>query len=177
VLLAGAAIAVVAAFVILRSITDESAGSDRSITAGATTTLTATTPPATTGVVATTTTSTTTTTVAPAAKTDATIVVVNASGVGGSATALSNELAADGYATAPVANSSGPRLERSIIYYVEQDPRALGVARLLAEQMPTAQTLPMPAPPPLDRPLNAATVAVMLGTDAAGRPLAELRGG
>jgi hypothetical protein len=88
-----------------------------------------------------------------------------------------SELAAAGYITAPVANATGPRLEQSIIYYVEGDPDALGVARLLAEQIPTAQTLPMPNPPPLDRPLNRATVALLLGRDAAGRSLAELQAG
>ena len=121
-----------------------------------------------------TTTSTTTTTVAPTASKSAAIVVVaNASGLGGSATAMTAELAANGYTTAPVANSTGPRLEQSMIYYLQGDPAALAVARLLAEQIPTARTAPMPDPPPLDRPLNRATVALLLGTDAAGRPLAE----
>ena len=105
------------------------------------------------------------------------VVVANASGVDGSATAMTRDLAADGYTVAPVANTTGPPLERSIIYYLETSPASLGVARLLAEQIPTAQTLPMPQPPPLDRPLNGATVALMLGSDAAGRPLAELRTG
>jgi len=41
---------------------------------------------------------------------------------------------AEGYTTAPVANTTGPRLERSIIiYYLVQDPALLAVARLLAE--------------------------------------------
>jgi len=40
---------------------------------------------------------------------------------------------AEGYTTAPVANTTGPRLERSIIYYLVQDPAPLAVARLLAE--------------------------------------------
>ena len=82
---------------------------------------------------------------------------------------------AEGYTTAPVANTTGPRLERSIIYYLVEDPASLAVARLLAEQIPTAQTLAMPEPPPLDRPLNGATVALLLGRDAAGQSLAELQ--
>ena len=85
-----------------------------------------------------------------------------------------SELEAAGYNTAPVANTTGPRLERSIIYYLEEDPASLAVARLLAQQIPTVQTLAMPEPPPLDRPLNGATVA-LLGRDAAGRSLAELQ--
>ncbi len=90
---------------------------------------------------------------------------------------MTAQLAAVGYATTGVANATGPRLERSIIYYVEGDPDALAVAGLLAAQIPTAQTLPMPQPPPLDRPLNGATVALILGRDAAGRPLTELQTG
>jgi len=84
---------------------------------------------------------------------------------------MTAELAAAGYTTAPVANATGPRLERSVIYYLAGDPTSVAVARLLAEQIPSAQTLPMPRPPPLDRPLNRATVALMLGRDVAGRPL------
>ena len=103
--------------------------------------------------------------------------MANASGLDGSATAMTADLAADGYSTVPVANATGPRLEQSIVYYLDDDPGALGVARLLVEQIPTAKTLPMPNPPPLDRPLNGATVALLLGLDAAGRPLAELQTG
>ena len=180
VVLAGAAIAVIAGFLILRSITDPAAGSEAVVGDVATTTVAA--PASTTGmslsIETTTTTSTTSTTVAPrASKSDATVVVANASGVDGSATAMTADLAAAGYTTAPVANATGPRLEQSIIYYLQGDAASLGVARLLAEQIPTAQTLPMPQPPPLDRPLSAATVALLLGRDAAGRPLAELQTG
>ena len=76
-----------------------------------------------------------------------------------------------------MANSTGPQLPTSIVYYLPSNPSALGVAQLLAAQIPTAQTQPMPDPPPLDRPLGAATVALMLGQDAAGRSLADLRPG
>src|SRR4029077_1783825 len=101
------------------------------------------TPPATSGPPPTTatvtTTTTTTTAVAPVvSKSDAVVVVANASGVNRSATAMTAELAADGYATTGVANATGPRLERSIIYYVDSNPAAFAVARLLAQQIPTA---------------------------------------
>jgi len=182
-LLVAAAVAVIAGFVVLRSITeqvDESesiVGSDIAASHVATTTVTAA-PMSTAArpLSTTTTTSTTSTTVASsAAKSDAIVVVANASGVDRSATAMISELEAEGYTTAPVANTTGPRLERSIIYYLVEDPASLAVARLLAEQIPTAQTLAMPEPPPLDRPLNGATVALLLGRDAAGRSLAELQ--
>ena len=177
--LAVAAVAVIAGFLILRSITDPDAGSDDVASDAATTTINA--PQTTTGmtlpnVETTTTTSTTTTTIVPIVpKSAATVVVANASGLDGSATAMTSALTADGYKTIPVANATGPRLEQSIIYYLQGDRGSLGVARLLAEQIPSARTLPMPQPPPLDRPLNGATVALLLGKDAAGRPLAELQ--
>jgi cytoskeletal protein RodZ len=177
--LAAAAIAVFVGFLILRSVTDETPGTDETADAagGSVDTPTSTTvvaeAVASTGP-STSTTTTTTTTLPPASKSDATVVVVNASGVDRSATAMSDELSADGYTTAPVANTTGPYLENSVIYYLSGDDSALGVAQLIAEQIPTARTLPMPQPPPVDRPLEGATVALMLGQDAAGRPLAEL---
>jgi hypothetical protein len=177
--LAAAAVAVVVGFLILRSVTDETAGSDDTADAVGESVGTPTSTTVVAEIVASTgpstsTTTTTTTTLPPASKSDATVVVVNASGVDRSATAMSDELSADGYTTAPVANTTGPYLENSVIYYLSGDDAALGVAQLIAEQIPTARTMPMPQPPPLDRPLGGATVALMLGQDAAGRPLAEL---
>ena len=176
VVLAVAVVAVIAGFLILRSITDATeGGGDALEEVPSATTTDPTTPPSTAASSTTTTSTTTTTTTPPASKADATVVVANASGVDGSATDMSEELEGAGYTVAPVANATGPRLERSVIYYVDGDQGALGVARLLAEQIPTAQTEPMPDPPPLDRPLDAATVALLLGRDAAGRSLAALQ--
>jgi cytoskeletal protein RodZ len=181
--LALAAAAVIAGFLILRSVTAQPAADEVSgASTHATATVAATAPP-TTGAATTTsttaapTTTSTTTTVPGPAKSDATVVVANASGVGGSATKMTAQLAANGYTTAPVANATGPRLDHTVIYYVAADPAAQGVARLLAAQIPSAQTLPLPDPPPLDRPLNRATVVLMLGRDTAGRPLAQLQTG
>jgi hypothetical protein len=173
-----AAVAVIAGVVILRSVTGPAEGSD-DVVAGPGVTAAASEPPSTTAAATTTTSTstTTTTTLPPASKTDATVIVANASGIGGSATAMDADLDADGYTTGEVANSTGPRLDESIIYFVEDDPGALGVARLIAEQIPTANTVPMPAQPPLDRSLGDATVALLLGLDAAGRSLADLAGG
>jgi hypothetical protein len=176
-----AAVAVIAGFVVLRSVTDPASESDVATRDAAT--IVSSTPgstisaalPSTTSVTSSTTTSTTTTTIVPrASKSDATVVVANASGVDRSATAMSDQLAADGYTMAPVANATGPRLEWSVLYYLEGDVASQGVALLLAEQIPTARTRPMPDPPPLDRPLNGATVALLLGLDAAGRSLSDL---
>jgi cytoskeletal protein RodZ len=183
VVLVAATVAVIAGFVVLRSVTDPAEGSDEAtgdaapiVSSTPVSTISAA-PRSTTGGTSSTTTSTTTTVAPRASKTDATVVVANASGVDRSATAMTEELEADGYTTAPVANATGPYLERSVIYYLEGDDASLGVARLLAEQIPTARTLPMPDPPPLDRPLDGATVAFLLGRDAAGRSLSDLATG
>jgi hypothetical protein len=170
--LAVAAVCVIVGLAILRSVTGpaedaDAGGADPAVTQ----------PPSTSVPDTTTTTSTsttTTTTLPPASKTDATVVVANANGIGGSATAMAAELEANGYTTGEVANATGQRLEGSIIYFDESDPKARGVARLLAEEIPTAATVPLPAQPPLDRPLGNATVALLLGRDAAGKSLAEL---
>jgi cytoskeletal protein RodZ len=181
VVILAAAAAVIAGFVILRSVTDPDTG-PADATGGAATSVspapesTVSATSVTTSTLPSTSTSTSTTTTLPrASKSDAVVLVANASGVDRSATAMTEELAADGYTTsASVANATGPHLERSIIYYLEGDVGAQGVANLLAEQIPTARALPMPDVPPLDRPLNDATVALLLGTDAAGRSLADL---
>ena len=107
VVLAAAAITVITGFVILGSVTNETDGSDDVVSGGATTSSVAA-PETTTSPSLNTSTSTTstTTTVAPSAsKSDAVVVVANASGVGGSATAMIAELAAAGYTMAPVANA------------------------------------------------------------------------
>jgi len=182
VVLGCAAAAVIAGLVILRSVTaspgiaDPAVADTAPVVASPPSSPAPTTTPSTTSTAATTTTTTTTTSV-PAARSDATIVVANASGVQGSATAMADELEVAGYTVAPVANAPGQRIEQSIIYVVATDPKAAGVAGLLAQQIPTAQTLPMPAQPPLDRPLAGATVALLLGRDVAGRPLATLTTG
>lgn len=178
VVLAVAAVAVFAGVLLLQTVTEPDTGSDEEARVAVTTTLPApvSTTPFTLDTTSTSTT-TTTTTIPTASKGDATIVVANASGINRTATAMSDALAADGYTVTPVANTTGPQLERSIIHYVEGDAAAQGVARLLGEQIPTAQVLPLPNPAPLDRPLGAATVVFLLGRDAAGRSLAELQNG
>jgi LytR cell envelope-related transcriptional attenuator len=174
--LAAAGIAVIAGFFILRSVTDEPDESDsRAPTAATTSEPVSTTSLPSTTTTTTTTAPSTTTTIAPSvSKSEATVVVANASGVDGSATAMTEDLDDAGYTTGEVSNSTGSPVNQSIIYYIEGNPTSLGVAQLLAEQIPTARTVRMPQPPPIDRPLSGATVVLMLGRDAAGRPLDEL---
>jgi hypothetical protein len=176
--LALAAVAVIAGLLILRSVTGDSTGDDDRADASSTATTTTTTSLVpvviTVGPVAS---SSTTVAVPTAAKSDAILIVANASGVGGSATSMLAQLRADGYTTSRVANVTGGRLEQSVIYYVAGQPAAEAVARLLSAQVPQAQVAPMPDPPPLDRPLGDATVALLIGRDIAGRPLADLATG
>jgi hypothetical protein len=175
VVLALGAVAVIIGLVLLFSITGDSTPSE---TAATPTAVATTTPISVVGIP---TFAPTTTTTAPAAPTagkgDATVLVVNASGVGGSASSMLAALAADGYSASKVANATGGRLAQSVVYFVAGDAAAEAVARLLATQIPQAQVAPMPDPPPIDRPLNGASVALMIGRDIAGRPLADLAAG
>jgi hypothetical protein len=173
IVLAAGIVAVVIGFVILSSISGDSTSPEP----GVTTTAAATPPPI--SIVGIPTAAPTTTIIAgpTAGKGDAPLLVVNASGVGGSATSMLAELAADGYATSKVANSKGARLDQTVVYFIAGDAAAEGVARVLATQIPQAQVQPMPDPPPIDRPLNGATVALLIGRDIAGRSLADLAAG
>jgi hypothetical protein len=173
VVLAVGAVAVIVGLVILFSITGDSTPSETNEA----TTVALTTTPISLVDIPTFAPTTTAPAVPTAAKTDATVLVVNASGVGGSASSMLAQLAADGYSASVVANMTGGRLEQSAVYFVAGDAKAEGVAHLLATQIPQAQVQPMPDPPPIDRPLNGATVALMIGRDIAGRSLADLAAG
>jgi LytR cell envelope-related transcriptional attenuator len=176
IVLAVGVVAVVIGLVILSSISGDSTRPE----AGQAPSAVASTPPI--SIVGIPTAAPTTTAAAAAAaptagKGDAPLLVVNASGVGGSASSMMAELAADGYAASKVANAKGGRLEQTVVYFVAGDAVAEGVARVLSAQIPQAQVEPMPDPPPIDRPLNGATVALMIGRDIAGRSLAGLAAG
>src|SRR5215213_6136116 len=128
IVLAAAAVAVIIGLGILSSISGESTRSPTAETAGAPATSTPI------SVVDIPTAAPTSTTVAAprTRKADAPLLVVNASGVGGSATTMLAQLAADGYAAKKVANAKGGRLDRTVVYYIAGDPAAEGVARLLS---------------------------------------------
>lgn len=120
-------------------------------------------------------TSTTTPTIV---RSGATIAVANASGVGGSAGAMSAALTTEGYeGVGEPGNSTGERLSATIVYFVATDPAAEAVARTLANDLGGVAVEPMPAQRPVDGngDTSTATVLVMLGTDAAGKSISELR--
>ena len=160
-------IAVVVGFFILKSIRDDgdSGGSGGTPTTAA--------PDATSSTLSTAT-SLTPATVAPAdVKTGTKVVVANASGVGGVAGKMSDEIKAVAFDTGKATNSTGPKLSTTVIYYDSTNPAALPVAETLARTMGLAAPQPLPTPIPVAgaKLEDGAGVLLMLGTDKANKPL------
>jgi hypothetical protein len=108
-------------------------------------------------------------------RTGATVSVANASGVGGSAAAMTAALQGAGYTTGEAGNNTtGTNLDATIVYYVAGDAAAQAVAQSVATDMGGVQVQEMPAEPPIDVGLGTSTVLVMVGTDTAGKTLADL---
>lgn len=160
-----AVVAVVAGFLILRSITDDGGSSDD---AGAIATI----PDTVVNTVADTTTSTT----EPLLVTEgATVIVANASGIPGSAGRMSDELAAQGFTMGTPTNATSAGLEESIVYYDPGIAAAKAVADSVARVMGGLTVEVVATPPPVEgATLNGAGVLVMLGTAQADTPIAEL---
>jgi LytR cell envelope-related transcriptional attenuator len=92
--------------------------------------------------------------------------VANVSGVAGSAGALTDQLAGQGYQTAePTNGPEGQQLDATQVLFVDGFEREAGA---LAEQMgaPADGVTAMPAQPPIDP--AGAQIIVLLGTDLAG---------
>jgi hypothetical protein len=176
-----AVVAVVAGFLILRSISD---GGDTSLgleprsngdnvatapddpdAEGSDTTVVPTLPP--------------TTTSPPIVTSGASVVVANANGAAGSASAMSRALE-----TGPGYEMGSPTdvsvavgvIEESVIYYDASIPVAKAVAESLAESLGGVSTIsPIADPPPvIDGTIGTAGVLLMLGADKANMTLAEL---
>jgi LytR cell envelope-related transcriptional attenuator len=169
-----AVIAVIAGFLILRAITNDDSGNDSIGAGGATTNPTGSTPVS-VDVGSLPTSVPGPTTPAGPVRTGATVSVANASGVGGSAAAMSTALQTAGYTMGtPGNNNTGSNLKTSVVYYVDGDAAAQAVAQSVATEMGGVQIAVMPAPPPIDKGLGTSTVLVMVGTDTAGKTLADL---
>ena len=168
-----AVIAVIAGFLILRAVTNDDNGDDglgttnSTVPGGVITTAVGGSTPATPSVAP---------SAEPVAKNAATVSVANASGKAGSAAGMSTALQTAGYTMGTPGNTTGQKLTTSIVYYVDGDASAQGVAALVAADMGGLQTAPMPTPPPIDKGLGTSTVLVMVGTDTAGKTLADLAG-
>lgn len=109
----------------------------------------------------------------------ATVIVANASGVGGTAAQMSTALATVGFGMGDPTNAAGlaDALATSIVYYDTAQAGAQAVAESVARSLGGGVTvLPLPAgTPPVDSGnLNGAGVLLMLGSDKAGKTLAEL---
>jgi hypothetical protein len=119
------------------------------------------------------------TTAPPLVFTGASVMVVNANGQGGTAGQMSRALLTAGFDTVDPTDAAGlpEPLQASIVYYDPAQTAALDVAssvnRVLGGDL---SVLPLPAgtPPVAGGSLNGAGVVLMLGTDKAGRTLDEL---
>ena len=110
--------------------------------------------------------------------TGATVAVANASGIGGSAGAMSTALSTEGYqGLGEPGNATGGGLDASIVYFVAGDVAAQAVAQSIANDLGGVQIAEMPTPRPAEGgSVETVTVLVMLGTDTAGRTIADLSG-
>jgi len=174
-----AVVAVIAGFLILRALTDDDDSADEGGTIAPAVSTTAAGATTTEGSDSSTPGSEVTSTSVAETKVGATIVVANASGIGGSAGEMSGQLTADGYeGVGEPGDSNGDPLPASVVYFAPGDPAAEAVARSIAAALGGVQTTEIPVPPPASGGgVAGATVLVMLGTDAAGKTLDELAGG
>ena len=173
-----AVIAVVAGFLILRSLSDDDgtmAGGnpvtpDDDAGAGTDDTTTTTTPASTE--------STTTTT--PALQVEgARVIVANASRISGSAGAMTRQLeTGPGFDMVEPTNASSTidALDGSVIYFDTTNPQAEAVAQSLSTVLGGVGTIqPLTGTPPTENgTMGGAHVLLMLGKDKAGKTLAEL---
>ncbi len=168
-----AVVAIVAGFLILKSISDgdSSIGSPAGAVPAVDETTTTTIDP--TGAAAT---LPPTTTVPPLVTTGATVMVANANGIRGSAGAMSTALEIVGFAMASPGDANLSDLAQTIVYYNAAVPASQAVADSVARSLGGASVLPLPegTPPVASGTTNGADVLLMLGLDKANKTLAEL---
>lgn len=114
------------------------------------------------------------TTSVPPQRSGATIAVANASGVDRAAGTMSTALVGAQYqGVGDPGNGSGADIEQSIVYYLAGDAQAQAVAGTLARELGVAAPAVMPDTRPAEGgSTGTATVLVMLGSAQAGKPLA-----
>lgn len=117
-----------------------------------------------------------TTTVAPErVTTGASVLVANANTVGGSAGNMTRTLELAGYTVEEPVNATGAPIETSIVYFDGAQASAEDVARSVARDLGGLEVLPVPTPPPTeDGDLDGAGVLVLLGDEQAGKTIEEL---
>lgn len=168
-----AVVAVIAGFLILRNVTNDSTstspGGDTSTTVNTDSSIESTTTLAAIDV---------TPTTAPIVVTGATVLVANASGITGTAGTFSKALGQVGFTMATPTNAAGAEVKLTVskVYYL---PGGEQVAASVAQSMGGVEVAPMPAVVPIKNGsagLGTATVLVMLGSDLAGKALPILAG-
>ncbi len=168
-----AVVAVVVGFLILNNITDDGGGAadpGDGVDTGA-----GTTAPATSDVPATT--QPPATTEPPLVTEGATVIVANASGIGGSAGRMTDTLELAGFTTGAPTNSTAGQLEASVVYYDPGIAAAEDVANSVARVMGGLTVETVPDPVPVDSgTLGDAGVLVMLGTNEADQTLEQMSG-
>lgn len=118
---------------------------------------------------------TTTTTTPELVVEGATVVVANASIVGGSAGRMTDELGRSGFTTATATNST-EKVSDSIVYYSDAEG-AQAVAESVAIAMGGLEARPIPDPIPTESgDIAGAQVLVLLGDNQADRTIAQLSG-
>jgi hypothetical protein len=100
------------------------------------------------------------------------VVVANASGVSGSAAAMTRNLSRAGFEVGEPANAPA-QLADSIVYYTDT-AGAMEDAELLGQTMGAIEVEPMPDPIPTEDGELAADILLLLGTNEAGKSLAAL---
>ncbi len=113
--------------------------------------------------------------------TGASVIVANASDIGGTAAQMTRAIEGAGFAVVEPTNAAGltEPLAASIVYFDTTQAGAQPVAETLARQLGGGvSVLPLDGTAQVDEGnLNGAGVLLLLGTDKAGRTLAELAGG
>lgn len=166
-----AVVAVIIGFLILNNITDDG-GSGSSASSDAI--VDATTTTIDTGLTTTTTPATTTTVLVTEG---ATVIVSNASGVGGSAGRMTDTLSLVGFTMGEPTNATSGQIEESIVYYDPGIAAAQDVADSVAAVMGGLVVETVPTPPPVQGgSLGDAGVLVMLGTNQADKTVDEMSG-
>jgi hypothetical protein len=168
-----AIVAVVAGFLILRSIGDDDDGGAIAPDTTTEATVAATTDPLAT--TAPTLPPETSSTVFTPVTEGATAVVANASTVNGAAGVLTTALSGAGFTMAPATNGS-PKQDASTVLYDPVDPEALQVATSLSVLMGNIEVLEISTPAPIEGGVlpDGVSIVVMLGNDKANLTLAAM---
>jgi hypothetical protein len=109
----------------------------------------------------------------PVANSASTVVVANASGVGGSAGAMTDALKAAGFTTGTATNSTAKATE-SVVYYASEEAKA--VADAVAVALGGLTVLALPDDVPTESGALDGDILVVLGSNEAGKTLAQLAG-